>query len=318
MWIYSLRNLKLMLPGVRAATSCQSGVAPRAESSASEKLSTASWRDAPEEPASHVRSEGRRSAASANSQYSVTKILTIWALVTVPMPLLAFVVAPAIHEPGTTSYMLTVWFLMIGGMIWQFILSMVLLAREGALSSWAAFRERIWLRAPRDPKSGRRSFKAFWWLIPAFLAYTALEVSPVGTFVGELILIPLPSLSELPDLNLAVLAVPELKGAWWLLGVALISCLFNYLLGEELLFRGVLLPKMAGAFGKWDWVANSVLFALYHLHRPTQALGFILGTMAWVLPSRYYRSSWFAVILHGIEAIPLLIGVTLVVSGGAA
>ena len=30
-----------------------------------------------------------------------------------------------------------------------------------------------------------------------------------------------------------------------------------------------------GVFGKWDWVANSVLFALYHMHRPTQALGFI-------------------------------------------
>ena len=32
---------------------------------------------------------------------------------------------------------------------------------------------------------------------------------------------------------------------------ALTSMLFNYILGEELLFRGVLLPRMNGVFGRW-------------------------------------------------------------------
>ena len=36
-------------------------------------------------------------------QYSLAKILTIWAVVAVPMPILAFVVAPAISETGTPS-----------------------------------------------------------------------------------------------------------------------------------------------------------------------------------------------------------------------
>jgi uncharacterized protein len=31
-------------------------------------------------------------------------------------------------------------------------------------------------------------------------------------------------------------------------------------LGEEFLFRGVLLPCMEGVFGRWSWVANGVLF----------------------------------------------------------
>lgn len=66
--------------------------------------------------------------------------------------------------------------------------------------------------------------------------------------------------------------MPELVGAWWLLPIAIVLCLFNYLLGEELLFRGILLPRMRGVFGWWDWAANAVLFALYHLHKPTQML----------------------------------------------
>jgi membrane protease YdiL (CAAX protease family) len=47
---------------------------------------------------------------------------------------------------------------------------------------------------------------------------------------------------------------------------------FNTVLGEELLFRGFLLPRMNGAFGRGDWLANGVLFAAYHLHMPWSML----------------------------------------------
>jgi len=41
------------------------------------------------------------------------------------------------------------------------------------------------------------------------------------------------------------------------------SFVFN-ILGEELYYRGVLLPKMQGVFGRWAWVANGLLFTLKH------------------------------------------------------
>ena len=44
--------------------------------------------------------------------------------------------------------------------------------------------------------------------------------------------------------------------------------MFTTVLGEELLFRGYLLPRMNGAFGRGDWVANGLLFTVYHLHVP--------------------------------------------------
>ena len=43
--------------------------------------------------------------------------------------------------------------------------------------------------------------------------------------------------------------------------IVLVLMVLNTVLGEELLFRGLLLPRMSGAFGRWDWVANGVLFA---------------------------------------------------------
>lgn len=49
-----------------------------------------------------------------------------------------------------------------------------------------------------------------------------------------------------------------LFGSWgWFAAIVGIA-MFNTVLGEELLFRGLLLPRMRGAFGRWDWVANGV------------------------------------------------------------
>ena len=62
-------------------------------------------------------------------------------------------------------------------------------------------------------------------------------------------------------------------GGWGWFGLVLAIGVFNTVLGEELLFRGYLLPRMQGTFGRVDWLANGVLFALYHVHVP------------WVIPS---------------------------------
>jgi membrane protease YdiL (CAAX protease family) len=248
-------------------------------------------------------------------QYSLVKILTIWAAVATPMPIMAFWIAPAVAAESDMSPLVVIWLFLIGGMIWQFILSACLLYHELDEFTWTAVCERIWLKKPCDPKTGKTSYGYFWWLIPAFGFYAVIELTPVVDIIGRLILFPFPWLAALPELDLHDLGNGQFVGAWWLMAVAVVSCIFNYFLGEELLFRGILLPRMRGVFGKWDWVANSALFALYHLHRPLQMLGFIFGGLAWSLPSRYFRSIWFAIILHGIEAIPLLVGVFAIVSG---
>jgi uncharacterized protein len=78
---------------------------------------------------------------------------------------------------------------------------------------------------------------------------------------------------------------------------------FNTALGEELLFRGVLLPRMRGAFGRWDWVANGVLFALYHLHMPWVIPSSLVDTFALSYPSRRYRSALIGIIVHSSQSI---------------
>ena len=83
------------------------------------------------------------------------------------------------------------------------------------------------------------------------------------------------------------------------LGLALTSMLFNYVLGEEFLFRGVLLPRMSGVFGRWDWVANTVLFGLYHVHKIWAWPSMIASSFGIAWATKRYRSFWMGVIVHG-------------------
>ena len=79
---------------------------------------------------------------------------------------------------------------------------------------------------------------------------------------------------------------------------------FNTILGEEFLFRGVLLPKMNGVFGKWDWVANGLLFTLYHVHQPWGFLStWIEDIFFLALPAKRFRSTWMAIIIHSAQNV---------------
>jgi len=53
-----------------------------------------------------------------------------------------------------------------------------------------------------------------------------------------------------------------LKGNFTVL-IIMSACLLLNILAEEIYFRAWLLPKMQ-KFGKWSWVLNALLFALYH------------------------------------------------------
>ena len=94
-----------------------------------------------------------------------------------------------------------------------------------------------------------------------------------------------------------------------------VFAVFNTVLGEELLFRGLLLPRMRGVFGRYDWVANGVLFACYHLHTPWVIPTALINVFAISYPSRRYESAWMGILVHSTQSVGLIaIVLVLVVS----
>jgi membrane protease YdiL (CAAX protease family) len=90
----------------------------------------------------------------------------------------------------------------------------------------------------------------------------------------------------------------------WFAAIALLV-VFNTVLGEELLFRGLLLPRMQ-AFGRADWVANGILFAVYHLHMPWAIPTVLVDTFALAYPSRRYRSALIGIAVHSAQTVVVL------------
>jgi membrane protease YdiL (CAAX protease family) len=244
--------------------------------------------------------------AASSGQYSLKKILTIWAAAVLPMAVLGWLVTPVVADHvnmgvGEANNLTFVRATMLTiGLIWQFVLAMGLIYNDEGNLRWSTIRRRCWLQTPRDPKSGQPRAKLFFWLIPLFFLLVFIQMAPLSEVVSS----AFPFLAEPDKYSFATLMESDerkaaLEGAWQLLGLFIVLGIFNTVIGEELLFRGVLLPKMQGVFGKGDWLANGLLFGLYHLHQPWGILGSALeGIFCLALPSKRFRSAWFGIILH--------------------
>ena len=240
-------------------------------------------------------------------QYSLHTILLVWAAAAIPMAMLGWFAAPALARRSDHPVFVRLAVLTVG-LIWQFLLVVSLLYREAGTWQWSILKGRLWLTAPRSPHTGLTHDRLWWWLIPV-AALTAIFDLRIKGIVDHLWVSLFPFLAEPPGWSLGgALATPEarsqLAGAWGTGGLFLVNALFNTVLGEELLFRGLLLPRMAGVFAKTDWVANGLLFGLYHLHQPWGIVSSLVhGVVLFALPSRYFRSAWFGIAAHSGQSV---------------
>src|ERR1700752_3794312 len=241
------------------------------------------------------------------SQYTPWQIIGIWLAAGAPMWVLGWLVYPALSRDLTAvdAGLLRIKLLM-AGLIWQFVLGMLILYREEGNIRFQTIRHRFWLNNPVSPKTGQKDNQLWWLLIPLILLVVALKLgaAPLLNSVWTKLF---PFLAEPEGYSPAILFAPELRalwvGAWNLLALQVVLSIFNTFLGEEFIFRGVLLPRMKGVFGKWDWVANGVLFGLYHLHQPWGLPGNILNGLVFAFTAKRYRTNWFPIILHSGQSI---------------
>jgi len=260
-------------------------------------------------------------AVGTEEQYSLAQILGIWVAAAVPMGILGWVVYPALtpdREADPLGAAVTRTILMAAGLVWQFVLAMLIVYREEGDLRWTTIRRRFWLNAPLDPETSEPRRRLWLWLIPLVVLFF-LGMLVYGPVLNKLWLQILPFLAPPPGFDPMDLlfASPEMQaqlvGAWGFYGLFLVMAVFN-ILGEEFLFRGVLLPKMEGAFGKWDWVANGVLFAVYHLHEPWFFLGYLDGIILFAFPARRFRSTWLAIVVHSVQIViflPVILAIVL-------
>jgi CAAX protease family protein len=240
--------------------------------------------------------------ADALPQYSRRKIGAVWAAAALPMGILSWVVAPLIAGSGSLTKPLLVS--LTAGLVWQFFLVLILLRPERRSREWQGYRHALWIRAPRSPRTGRRGGR-LWLLVPGLAFLSGIE-----EFVPQVHHAASREFSALLESHAGHVLF---QGSWGWFAVVVVLAVFNTVLGEELLFRGLLLPRMNGAFGKRDWLANGVLFAVYHLHTPWIIPAALVDTFVVVYPAKRFRSALLSIAIHSVQSVFILIAVLSIV-----
>jgi membrane protease YdiL (CAAX protease family) len=231
-------------------------------------------------------------------QYSLLGVLAVWAAAALPMGVLAWLVAPALagrfSGTGGVPLLKSLLVCLTAGLVWQFVLVVVLVAKEQRNLRWSTLREALWLRSPRSPRSGRTGGRTWLVLVPLVLLFATEDLFPGPAAPAD---------RDLGALLESDAGREFFSGNWTWFAVLVVLWIFNTVLGEELLFRGLLLPRMNATFGRGDWVANGVLFALYHLHIPWAIPVTLLDTFLLAYPTKRYRSAWIGIAVHSSQSV---------------
>jgi hypothetical protein len=137
-------------------------------------------------------------------QYTLWQILVIWALAAIPMGLLSWVVFPAVSPDFNSDPLgagVTRLVLLTIGLVWLFVLSLIIVRKEEGNLGWATVKRRLWLNTPRDPKTGEPRRRLWLWVILFVIAIVVWEIA-LKSYVSELWVSLFPFLAEPPGYSL--------------------------------------------------------------------------------------------------------------------
>lgn len=185
--------------------------------------------------------------------------------------------------------------------------------REGRSWTWPALRDRLRL--------GRMQRADWLWTVGLVLGTYLLQfaIGPVVDWLGGITFYQPPR--EFADFMAGMRRADfgfDLEGRWDVLVLMTVGMLVFNIFGEELWWRGIILPRQELAFGRWAWLVNGVLWDLFHFFYHT-SLGSVVAYLPLTVPLAWVaqrtRSTWPGIIAHFVGNILLPIGILFRVLG---
>jgi membrane protease YdiL (CAAX protease family) len=104
----------------------------------------------------------------------------------------------------------------------------------------------------------------------------------------------------------------SVKGNWGFALLCFVQLFFN-IFGEELWWRGYILPRQELTHGRWAWVINGLLWWLWHLtFYPWQVIALLPICLIIPFVAQRLRHNWTAIIIHWQNGISLVLILALV------
>ena len=180
------------------------------------------------------------SSERQSGQYSLAKILVIWALAAVPMGVLSWVVFPPLAPDAGSDplgFGVTRLVLLTLGLIWLFVLSMIIVRREEGDLRWRTVKHRLRLNVPREPATGQPRQRLWLWVLPFLVTVAVVELvlsSPLeNVWVSVFPFVAEPAGYSLDAVFESQEILARLEGAWWFFALFVIQAVFNTILGRS-------------------------------------------------------------------------------------
>src|SRR4030066_999861 len=161
-------------------------------------------------------------------QYTLWQILGIWALAAIPMGILSWVVFPALSPDFNSDPLgatVTRMVVLTVGLVWLFVLSMIIVRKEEGDLRWATIKRRLRLNAPQDPTTGKTRRRLWLWVIPFLIASVVYDLALTPS-INKLWVSIFPFLAEPASFSFDLIfqskeILRRLVGDWWFFGLFL-------------------------------------------------------------------------------------------------
>jgi len=103
------------------------------------------------------------------------------------------------------------------------------------------------------------------------------------------------------DSYASFLRMEKLKPNEYWLFLAWLPYFFFNIVGEELMWRGYLLPRQAAALGQYAWIFNGLLWAIFHVGIGWR-IAIVLLPIELIVPYvvQKRQNTWLGIIIHGL------------------
>jgi len=219
---------------------------------------------------------------------SIGVSVAIFGVATVAMCAALYWAIPALMRL-TNMPMIVCWFLAAGSLVLGplFFAALLCCRWEGAAPSWRVLLARLRLQ--------RMTAGDWLWTIGATLVSVAATAGIVAAFRYFA-----PDFrADLPEMRFGPLA----PGEYWIL-LAWPPFLFFNIFGEELMWRGYMMPRQEAAHGRATWIVQAVLWSLFHVPFGWSVLLFaspLLIVLPYVVQRR--RNTWIGIVMHGLFGV---------------
>jgi membrane protease YdiL (CAAX protease family) len=176
------------------------------------------------------------------------------------------------------------------------VAALVAFRLEERPSTWTAFRDRMRLWQPT------RTIW-LWTLATLAVAFGAtMLIAPIAeTYLGlPLVTIPAETQAFRNSMNAGFPEI-ELSGRWDVLLWFVFSLAVLNIGGEELWWRGIILPRQEVVFGRWAWAVNGILWNLFHIARYDTLASIVIflpATLSIPYVTQRTRNTWPGIVVH--------------------